>query len=280
MTSASTGQGRAPAGGLGSAEGLRAEWQRWGRPFPTFMRDLDTREVPYLSHSKVATVERCPRCYFNQYVLGEQPSSTALTTGLLFHETAAAFYEARRAGQPPTAPAVAGRLHPRHDDPDEQACLDNAVATLLQNAWDGCDVVAVEELFFMDLAARLPPVIGIVDLVLRQDGAFVVVDHKTSRRFGEPDPGQLELYAEHVRRSHAAADCAGAFDEYRLVPNVKRARTPVFRRTRLPLAPSGLPALVKRYRCAWALIAAIHRERSAAPAFDCYFCNRPARDRY
>lgn len=276
----SDGQGQALAGGFGKADALRAKWQRWGRPFPTFMRELDAHEVPYLSHSTVATVERCPRCYFNQYVLGEQPSSAALTTGLLFHEAAAVFYEARRAGRSLADAVIARQLHPRHGDPDEQPCLDNAVQTLLQNAWDGWEVVAVEELFFLDLAPRLPPVIGIIDLVIRKDGACVVVDHKTSRRFGQPDVGQLELYAVHVRRNHAAASCEGAFDEYRLVPNLQRVRTPVFRRTRLALPPSGLAALVERYRRAWTLMARIRRERQAAPAFDCYYCRPPRHERY
>ena len=194
--------------GPGQAVALRQEWQAWAGTFPDFMAELDRRRVPYLSHSKVATVERCPRCYYRQYVLGEPPSSDALTTGTLFHQAAAALYLSRRSAPPCASPTDAVPPLPKHPSPDEQPYLDNALALLAQNAWDGHEVVAVEELFFMDLAPTLPPVIGVIDLVLRSDESFVVVDHKTSKRFGDPDADQLVLYAEHVRRAHGGADHA------------------------------------------------------------------------
>ncbi|MBN2449944.1 MAG: PD-(D/E)XK nuclease family protein [Lentisphaeria bacterium] len=248
----------------------------WLDTFDAFMRDLDRRRVPYLSHSKVATVERCPKCYYDQYVLGVRPASSALTTGLLFHEAAALFYAARQSHRGDGVPGGAAlpAEKPAHPEPGQQDVLDNAVATMVRNAWDGYEVVAVEKLFFMDLSPGLPPAIGIIDLVLRRGNVYVVVDHKTTRRFGEPDAGQLMLYAEHLRRALAAAECTAFFDEYRLVPDLARVRKPVFRRSQVPIPPASTPALVNRYRRAWEVMTRIQRGDRPNPASDCWFCNR------
>lgn len=264
---------------VSTAETLQRNWREWTGSFPDFMRQLDQQRTPYLSHSKVATVERCPRCYYQQYILGEQPSSDALTTGVAFHQAAAAFYEATRAGRRSISLEELCQLLPAHPASSEQPCLDNACQTLLQNAWDGYEVTTVEELFFMDLAPGLPPVIGIIDLVLRANRSYVVVDHKTSKRFNDLDPGQLELYAEQVRRSREVTECAAAFDEYRLVPDLRRVRKPVFRRTPIAVSPAGVPAMIGRYTGAWERIARIQCEDDATPAADCWFC-RPRQTRW
>lgn len=257
----------------GSAEALSQAWQAWGGSFPSFMADLDRRGVPYLSHSKVATVERCPRCYYRQFVLGEQPASDALTTGLLFHQAAAAFYLRRREAPLGGAPAAVATAPPPHPSPTEQPLLDNALTLMAQHAWDGHEVVGVEEIFFMDVGMDLPPVIGVIDLILRVGPSYVVVDHKTGKRFGEPDHDQLVLYAEYIRRRYGAAECRAAFDEYRLVPNLKRIRTPAFRRTAVAVGTSHLPALVGCYRRAWGeMLVAATRGARTAPGAECWFC--------
>ena len=127
----------APAGNnrVATAETLQRNWRAWTGSFPEFMRQLDQRRTPYLSHSKVATVERCPRCYFQQYILGEQPSSDALTTGVAFHQAAAAFYEATRAGRRKpvpgrTAPALAGPPGAQQTAVLEQRLPDHAAERL------------------------------------------------------------------------------------------------------------------------------------------------------
>jgi len=259
-----------------TAEGFEREWQSWKGSYAEFVDALDTREVPYLSYSKVRTVERCPGCYYKQYILREELSSAALTTGTLFHQAAEAYYDAVENDEPLTAPDVARRLRPKHDDPSQQPGLDNAIKTLRQNAWQGYEVVATEELVFLDLAPGLPPVLGVADLILRRGDSYVVVDHKTSKRFNDPDPDQLILYGKYVRNRHGASTVVGAFDEYRLVPDLKTVHKPVFRRTPVSLEPAGLTPLVKRFRRAWKIIETIHREHRATPSSDCYLCNPPS----
>jgi hypothetical protein len=125
----------------------------------------------------------------------------------------------------------------------------------------------------MDLAAGLPPVIGIPDLVLQRNSSLLVVDHKTSKSFNNLDCDQLVLYAEHLRRLHGTRSIIGVFDEYRLVPDLSTIRKPAFRRTPVSVDRSLLPALVRRYRRVWKEILAIDRDDEPLPASDCWICN-------
>jgi len=103
--------------------------------------------------------------------------------------------------------------------------------------------------------------------------SYTVVDHKTSRSFGAPDTGQLILYAEYVRRRFQPGTCVGAFDQYRLVNDLKTARKAAFRRTPVAVERATLPALIDRYRRGWKLIARIHRDRAAQASDECWTCN-------
>jgi RecB family exonuclease len=238
------------------------------------MNRLDRNGVPYLSHSKVATLERCPRCYYNQYILGEQLDTTPVAVGSFFHKAAKAFYQALAsdAALPNTGKMMKG-LALRRLDKESKAKLRNALTTLRNNQWKGYSVICLEDPFFMDLCHGLPPIIGVPDLVLSQNRAFVVVDHKTAKTFKELDSAQLVLYAEHIRRDHATNAIVGAFDEYRLVPDLSKIKKPVFRRTPVSVDRSFLPALIQRYRKAWKRIARMSRSRKPAPSPDCWQCN-------
>ena len=46
-----------------NAASLQRAWRRQGGPLGRFATRLDRLGIPYLSHSKVVCVERCPRCY-------------------------------------------------------------------------------------------------------------------------------------------------------------------------------------------------------------------------
>ncbi len=255
------------------SESLRRTWGRWRGSFAWFMKKLDERQIPYLSHSKISTVERCPRCYYNQYIRGEKPSSDAITTGLLFHSAVASFYEAIQSNRPITSPGISLKISPKHPTLSERPLLNSALKTMRLNVWEGYEVVSVERPFFLDLATGLPPVIGVIDLILKLDNFYIVVDHKTSKRFGGLDADQLVLYAEYIRRFLGVKSCVGVFDEYRVVPDLKKARKSVFRRTPVSVESSRIPQLIKRYRKGWKMIAKIHREDSAIPSDECWICN-------
>jgi len=56
------------------------------------MARLDREKEPYMSHSKVALFERCPLCYYRQYILGEKEYSAAMELGSVFHDAARILY--------------------------------------------------------------------------------------------------------------------------------------------------------------------------------------------
>lgn len=257
---------------LRSAASLERSWKRRGGPLGQFVDRLDELGVPYLSHSKLVSVERCPYCYYREYILCEREEFPAMRLGNLFHAAAKRFYIAFRSGviaKPPT-------LLKQHDanaiPADSVAELRNSLILLRDHCWEGHEVVSIEMPFFMDLAAGLPPVIGVPDLVLRRHGSLVLVDHKTSRSFHDCDPAQLVLYAEHLRREHGHDRIVGAFDEYRLVGNLGTIRKPAFRRTPVCVHSSLLAPLIQRYRKAWQHITDILSDGEPPASPDCWAC--------
>jgi len=256
-----------------SAAALNRAWSQWQRTFASFMARVDREKTAYLSHSKLSLFERCPRCYYRQYILDEKPDFPAMLLGTLFHKAAHVFY---RSHSPISPTKLFARLNARPLDIERRGKLRNALVLLCQNRWSDCDVVSVEEPFFIDLDSGLPPVIGIPDLVLSDGKSLKVIDHKTSTKFGKPDAGQLVLYAEHLRRCHKNRQIAGFFDEYRLVSDLSTIRKPAFRRTQVPVDRKLLLALIKRYRAAWKRITALNPDDEPFPADDCWICGSPA----
>lgn len=251
---------------------LERAWKRHRDSFASFMARLDRERIPYLSHSKVAEFERCPCCYYRQYVLGQREESEAMRLGRLFHAAARRLYTARSAADPQH---LLSRLQTRGLDADSDGKLRNAIILLCQNRWLAHSIVSVEEPFFIDLASGLPPVIGVADLILRHGSKALVVDHKTSARFNELSSDQLVLYAEHARRTHGVRRVDGWYDEYRLVINLATIRKPAFRRTPVVVGRTLLPPLIKRYREAWQEIATLAKGSEPAASYDCWRCNSP-----
>jgi len=234
------------------------------------MARLDREKEPYLSHSKVALFERCPLCYYHQYVLGEKESSPAMELGSVFHDAARILYSD---GAPPKPRALLELLAREKLEPEQRRKLRNAVSLLCQNRWTGrYKVVSVEQPFFMDLHKDLPPIIGIADLILQEDSRLVVVDHKTSSKFNDLAADQLVLYAEHARRAFGARRIVGCYDEYRLVPDLSTIRKPAFRRTTLAVGKALLAPLVKRYRDVWSQISKLDYDSKPAPGYECWKC--------
>ena len=253
-------------------------WERRSGRFGPFISWLDREDVPYLSHTKVSTVERCRQCFYLQFIRGIKPTGPALATGTLVHRAAQVAYQRIRADRPVDFATLAQRTAVRHPEPSCRCLVENAIATLSAHLWTDHEIVGIEEPFFLDLSEDLPPVIGIVDLILRDGADFLVVDHKTGRRFSDEDEGQLVLYAEYVRRKYGAKRCDGVFDQYRMVPNLAKVRTPVHKRTAVRISSKRSAALVPRYRRAWASIQSIRDASDAWRGEECCFCRYPSLD--
>jgi hypothetical protein len=257
-----------------SAKSLHAAWRTSKLPFFRFAARLDKQGIPYLSHSKVACFERCPLCYYSQYVLLVSAESDAMRTGTLFHLAAKTFYASLQSGgAKPTAASLLNRKQMAAVPVENHPKLRNALSLMRAHHWEAHEIVSVEEPFFMDLAPGLPPVMGIPDLVLRQGDSLLVVDHKTSKTFPNLEPAQLVLYAEHLRRKYETRSVVGVFDQYRLVPDLDKIKKPAFRRTPVAVDSSLLPGVLKRYRAAWKSISEMRRGDPPAASYDCWTCN-------
>ena len=259
-----------------SAASLEASWQRFHpHRWSTFMRQLDRRGIPYLSHSKLTSLDRCPRCYYREYFLGQKEKYPAMHIGTLFHEAAKNLYASIKAGQIQKPSITAKQIRAKSLATDALPKLRNAAHLLHANRWTYHQILAVEECFFMDLTPGLPPIIGIPDLVLRRNDSLLVVDHKTSKSFKDLDPSQLVLYAEHLRHRYSISSIIGVFDEYRLVPDLSAIRTPAFRRTPVAVDYQLLPPLITRYRKAWKQIVSMHKHGEPSSSSECRTCNLP-----
>ena len=241
----------------------------WRGTFGDFIRQLDEDGVRYLSFSKVNAVESCQQRYLLEYVEGvefEEPSY--YLKGRLFHQAASVAYRNLDGGKLNLKPIE--RQARKHFGDDGASHIQNAIRLLVDNAPGNHEVVATELPFVLSLGGRLPPLIGVIDLLLRKGDTFVVVDHKTGKNLYEQDSFQLHLYREHVRRAFRPKRCRAYFDEYRWVNNIDRIRKPAFRRT--PAHPTPWPSILGRVRSAWTVMQTIERTREASAGGECMYC--------
>lgn len=235
-----------------------------------FVRQLDEDGVPYLSYTKVASVETCEYGYFLEYVEGvEQEKPHYFTKGLIFHEMASLAYRQLADGRNDLK--TIQRTVNKHCGRDDRAHLLNAARLLIDNGHQGYEVIATELPFVLSLGHRLPPLIGVIDLLLRKGETFLVVDHKTGKNFYEQDELQLHLYREHVRRVFKAKRCLTCFDEYRWVNDLESIRKPAFRRT--PVTAKRWQSTVRRISVAYEAIRRIHKTGEASNEDNCFACH-------
>lgn len=249
---------------------LQARLANWSGTIGEFSKALDREQIPYLSFSKTACVEFCGYRYLLEYVKLKRPSPEPdyFVKGQAFHETVASLYRDRTQGRPADADPLLPLLNPSLPARIE---VENAIRLAVQNAYDG-EVVAVEEPFVLSLGRNLPPCVGVIDLILRRGKTFLIVDHKTGKRFNEADELQLALYREHVRRRYKAVRCLTLVDQYRWVPNLDRIRKPAFQRTQVRLARSAWLQATKRLAQAHRRIREIEQNQDAWATGECYLC--------
>jgi hypothetical protein len=237
-----------------------------------FVRQLDRDKVPYLSYSKIASVEFCSYRYYLEYVKGvrPRPEPAYFAKGRTLHNAADHFYRKAARG------LLIGHedlffLAQKHDDEDRRH-LHNAIQVLVEQAWTGWEVLGVEEPFVLPLGKGLPPCVGVVDLVLRKDGVTAVVDHKTGKRFNELDPMQVAVYRQHVLRKHRTKECSAWFDQYRWVDDLGRIRKPAFQRTQVHLRSTSWATALRRFHSGYKRILRIEETQDARATGFCHSC--------
>ncbi len=237
-----------------------------------FSRRLDREGVPYLSFSKATAVEFCELRYHLEYVRRARlsPRPDYFLKGDLLHTAAARLYRGRASGRRVAIERLLAFVG-RSEVVDAHQVA-NAVRLAAENAWDGWDVVSVESLFLLPLPGDLPLLLGVTDLVLSRDGEVAVVDHKTGRKFGAPDPLQLAIYCEHARRAFPGKRVRLFFDQYRWVDDLARIRKPAFQRTEIPAGDCRFADALGRLRAADKSIRALAAGAGPEPSGECYLC--------
>jgi len=254
-------------------EEVAAKLAGWTGTIGGFTRMLDAEAIAYLSFSKITTMDFCPYAYYLEYIkkIVVRPQPDYFIKGHLFHEAAARAYRAMRRGREVDAAGlkrfITSRARSEHHDH-----LHNAVSLAIDNAHIGWEVVGIEQPFVLSLGPSLPPCLGVVDLILRKQGQYAVVDHKTGKNFNGPDDTQLAIYGEHVNRTFGVQECTGIFDEYRWVNNLTRIRKPGFSRTVVKPRASSWKKAERRLAKCHRQILSIERKGDAAKTGNCFMC--------
>lgn len=238
-----------------------------------FTSALREQHLVHLSFSQVSTLEFCPYRYYLQYILHQdpQPIPTYFTKGKLFHELLADSYQQQQDGHVLDESAASERIRTQFDEPD-YAHLLNAFMVHQQHHWLDLEVKAVEQPFVMQLAPDLPPMVGVIDLILEDGNQFTLVDHKTGSSFYPYDELQVAIYAQYIHSQYGGSTCRLVYDHYRWVNNLERIRKPAFRRTQVSVPRSAWSAYLTRIRAAQQQIETLQQGALARQNGQCYRC--------
>ena len=238
-----------------------------------FVQELHGQHLSYLSYSQITTVEFCQQRYYLQYILNQQPEPLPdyFTKGKLLHQLIAQSYQADLDG----AVVSLRELHAQLAASDEccdQIHLANALNLHQRHRWQAERVLAVEHPFALLLAVDLPPLVGVIDLILRDKDTIILVDHKTGRNFYPYDELQVAIYAHYIQSIYPDYDCRLYYDHYRWVNNLERIRKPAFQRTLVQMQPA-LDALYRqRIYNAAKIIQDLHEGLTPSHAGACFRC--------
>jgi len=161
------------------------------------------------------------------------------------------------------------------------AQLLNALELHRRHAWRGAQVLGVEHPFVMRVDPALPPLVGVIDLVLvtdhksdlwislersdlqslslqgQRERSFILVDHKTGRNFYPDDELQVAIYARYIQQAYGGESVRLFYDHYRWVNHLERIRKPAFQRVEVRADPAHWPQDLARIRAAYEIICKI-----------------------
>jgi hypothetical protein len=239
----------------------------------SFITALRQKRIPHLSFSQVAAVEFCPYRYYLQYVrlLEPHPTPDYFIKGKTLHQVIARTYQYLKDNESIESQHLQGLID-SHFHGESVHHLHNALRTVLENLWEGYEVVGIEQPFVMLINPDLPPCVGVIDLILRKGEQFIVVDHKTGRDFYEQDVLQMTLYGEYIYKNYPTVECSFYYDQYRWVNNLHRIRKPAFTRTPLILESINRQHTMNRMWSGHQKIEELKRNGNAERTGSCYIC--------
>lgn len=238
-----------------------------------FAETLRENHIPHLSFSQISIAEFCEYRYFLQYeaAITPAPIPDYFTKGKLLHQMIAASYS-NLATHGIINKDHYYKLINQHYQGDHEIHLRNAITLHLENLWQNCEVVAVEEPFVMQIDDQLPPCVGVIDLILKQDGKYILIDHKTGRDFYPQDELQMAIYVEYIKRRYGGSDSRFYYEQYRWVNNLNRIRKPAFQRTEVVLPGHSWQQSLQRIQSSFQSIREIKAKGVAAKDGECFRC--------
>lgn len=238
-----------------------------------FVARLQRDEISHISFSQVTTVEFCEYRYYLQYIrmLEPDPTPDYFTKGKLFHQIVASYYQGND-GEVENPCDKAFSVIAENYRGENQRHLENAFLVHLENSWSECEVIAVEHPFVLNISTSLPPCVGVIDLIVKKNDTYIIVDHKTGRDFYPQDELQMAIYVEYVRRFFGQVDCAFYYDHYRWINNLNRIRKPAFQRDSIEVNSDAWRQALARISSANETINRIRTTRRAFKNGECFRC--------
>jgi CRISPR/Cas system-associated exonuclease Cas4 (RecB family) len=238
-----------------------------------FARTLKLNHIPHISFSQITSIEFCPYQYYLQYIqlLDPKPVPLYFEKGKLLHKIIASSY-GRASRHEQVSIHEYFDLVDMHFTGEHNLHLKNAIRIHLANIWENYELIAVEQPFVMSIDPELPPCVGVIDLILKQDDRLIIVDHKTGRDFYHPDRLQMAIYKDYVEKHYGVEECAFYYDHYRWVIDLTRIRKPAIQRSEIPIDPGVWGEELQRIKRGYRKIDKILSTKSAVKHGECFRC--------
>lgn len=228
------------------ADQIQALIDRCDGDSDAFVDQLHQKRITHISFSQVYAFETCPRQYYLRYILGKEiyPVPEYFVKGKALHRTIANAYREFRGGQEFGEEIIHFNGISRYSQAGNH--LRNGYLTLRQNMLPSDEVLGIEKPFVFLMEDDIPPVVGVIDLILRHGDTLIIIDHKTGRDFYQPDILQMAVYLSYLRAAGLQGDCEFYYDSYRWVENLARIRKPAFERRQMVISEREIKGQAKR----------------------------------
>ncbi len=237
-----------------------------------FIDRLHHSGLDHISFSQVYSFETCPRQYYLRYVLGIEitPVPEYFVKGKALHRTIANAYRAHAEGRDFDETIISyDEIHP---ETQAGIHLRNGYLTLRQNMLTPDKVVGIEKPFVYLIDDEIPPVVGVIDLILQSGDTLILIDHKTGRDFYQPDILQMAVYLNYLRSTGIKGNCEFYYDSYRWVENLARIRKPAFSRQQMTISNEDAVIQAKRLADGYGGIQMLREGRLPEKTGECYRC--------
>jgi len=238
-----------------------------------FAHQLRERNIPHLSFSQVAAVEFCHQRYFLDYVqfVELNPIPEYFVKGKLMHQFIASTYEHIASELDIDRTSYIETIRHHYND-HHRIHLENAVQVHLQNIWQEWQILGVETPFVMMVDSKLPPLVGVVDLLLQRDKLVIIVDHKTGSDFYSPDKLQMAIYYKYAEDNFPGKQIEIYYDQYRWVNNLRRIRKPPLYRNKIDISDLSWEQALERIKAGYKTMKKIKAKNYGLPEGECFRC--------